>query len=157
MISRMPNAPLTRSTTEARPSMYYSNGDYEAFARPRKPQGVDQKSAHLIGGGVASLAAAAFLIRDGQMDGSRITVYEASTITGGCLDGIKDPVEGYLFRGEREMDDHYECMWDLYRSIPSLDVEDASVLDDFYRINKDRPTYKMRRTTQNCGGTRGAP
>ncbi|MEU1446704.1 oleate hydratase [Streptomyces mirabilis] len=131
--------------------MYYSNGNYEAFARPRKPQGVDQKSAHLIGGGVASLAAAAFLIRDGQMDGSRITVYEASSITGGCLDGIKDPVEGYLFRGEREMEDHYECMWDLYRSIPSLDVEDASVLDDFYRINKDRPTYNMRRTTQNCG------
>ncbi|MFE4626578.1 oleate hydratase [Streptomyces mirabilis] len=85
------------------------------------------------------------------MDGSRITVYEASSITGGCLDGIKDPVEGYLFRGEREMEDHYECMWDLYRSIPSLDVEDASVLDDFYRINKDRPTYNMRRTTQNCG------
>ncbi|MGW8879317.1 oleate hydratase [Streptomyces mirabilis] len=131
--------------------MYYSNGNYEAFARPRKPQGVDQKSAHLIGGGVASLAAAAFLIRDGQMDGSRITVYEASSITGGCLDGIKDPVEGYLFRGEREMEDHYECMWDLYRSIPSLNVEDASVLDDFYRINKDRPTYNMRRTTQNCG------
>ncbi|MFE5082003.1 oleate hydratase [Streptomyces mirabilis] len=117
--------------------MYYSNGNYEAFARPRKPQGVDQKSAHLIGGGVASLAAAAFLISDGQMDGSRITVYEASSITGGCLDGIKDPVEGYLFRGEREMEDHYECMWDLYRSIPSLDVEGASVLDDFYRINKD--------------------
>ncbi|ARH89160.1 oleate hydratase [Streptomyces sp. MOE7] len=131
--------------------MYYSNGNYEAFARPRKPQGVDQKSAHLIGGGVASLAAAAFLIRDGQMDGSRITVYEASSITGGCLDGIKDREEGYLFRGEREMEDHYECMWDLYRSIPSLDVEDASVLEDFYRINKDRPTYNTRRTTQNRG------
>lgn len=131
--------------------MYYSNGNYEAFARPRKPKGVDQKSAHLIGGGVASLAAAAFLIRDGQMDGSRITVYEASSITGGCLDGIKDREEGYLFRGEREMEDHYECMWDLYRSIPSLDVEDASVLEDFYRINKDRPTYNTRRTTQNRG------
>ncbi|MFE4993045.1 oleate hydratase [Streptomyces mirabilis] len=117
--------------------MYYSNGNYEAFARPRKPQGVDQKSAHLIGGGVASLAAAAFPISDGQMAGSRITVYEASSITGGCLDGIKDPVEGYLSRSEREMEDHYECMWDLYRSIASLDVEGASVLDDFYPINKD--------------------
>jgi oleate hydratase len=53
--------------------MYYSNGNYEAFARPRRPQGVDQKSAYLVGGGVASLAAAAFLIRDGQMDGRRIT------------------------------------------------------------------------------------
>lgn len=131
--------------------MYYSNGNYEAFARPRKPRGVDQKSAYLVGAGVASLAAAAFLIRDGQMDGKRITIYEASDIPGGCLDGIKDPQRGYLFRGEREMETHYECMWDLYRSIPSLDVEGASVLDDFYRISKDHPSYSLRRTTQNRG------
>ena len=92
--------------------MFYSNGNYEAFIRPRKPQGVDEKSAYLIGGGIASLAAAGFLIRDGQMDGKRITIYEASKIAGGCLDGIKDPKEGYIFRGEREMEDHYECLWD---------------------------------------------
>ncbi len=65
--------------------MYYSNGNYEAFARPRKPRGVDEKSAYLVGAGVASLAAAAFLIRDGQMDGKRITIYEATDIAGGCL------------------------------------------------------------------------
>ena len=100
--------------------MFYSNGNYEAFIRPRKPKGVDGKSAYLIGGGIASLTAAGFLIRDGQMDGKRITIYEASKIAGGCLDGIKDPKEGYLFRGEREMEDHYECLWDLMRSIPSL-------------------------------------
>jgi oleate hydratase len=131
--------------------MYYSNGNYEAFYRPRKPAGVDQKSAHLVGGGIASLAAAAFLIRDGQMDGSRITIYEVSNVVGGCLDGIKDPKEGYLFRGEREMENHYECLWDLARSIPSLDVENASVLDDFYRINKDHANYNLRRTTENRG------
>ena len=131
--------------------MYYSNGNYEAFARPRKPRGVDQKSAHLVGGGVASLSAAAFLIRDGQMDGRRITIYEATDIVGGCLDGIKDPQRGYLFRGEREMEDHYQCTWDLYRSIPSLAVEGASVLDDFYYINKDHPNYSLRRTTENRG------
>ena len=74
--------------------MFYSNGNYEAFIRPRKPQGVDEKSAYLIGGGIASLAAAGFLIRDGQMDGKRITIYEASNICGGCLDGIKDPERG---------------------------------------------------------------
>ena len=57
--------------------MFYSNGNYEAFIRPRKPQGVDEKSAYLIGGGIASLCGD-FLIRDGQMDGKRITIYEAS-------------------------------------------------------------------------------
>lgn len=50
--------------------MYYSNGNYEAFARP-KTRNVKLKSAYLIGSGLASLAAACFLIRDGQMDGSK--------------------------------------------------------------------------------------
>ena len=56
--------------------MYYSNGNYEAFARPKKPDYVAQKSAYLIDSGLASLAAACFLIRDGQMDGSNIHILE---------------------------------------------------------------------------------
>ena len=47
--------------------MYYSNGNYEAFARPKKPAGVDKKHAYIIGGGLAGLSAAVFLIRDAQM------------------------------------------------------------------------------------------
>ena len=38
--------------------MYYSSGNYEAFAHPRKPEGVDHKSAYLIGSGLAPLPAA---------------------------------------------------------------------------------------------------
>ena len=64
--------------------MYYSKGNYEAFARPRKPAGVDEKSAYFVGAGLASLAGAAFLIRDGQMPGDRITVLEASRVAGGA-------------------------------------------------------------------------
>lgn len=40
--------------------MYYSNGNYEAFARPKKPHYVAQKSAYLIGSGLASLALCMF-------------------------------------------------------------------------------------------------
>ena len=36
--------------------MYYSSGNYEAFARPQKPQGVDEKAAYLIGSGLAAVA-----------------------------------------------------------------------------------------------------
>lgn len=56
--------------------MRYTAGNYEAFARPRKPQGVDGKSAWFVGAGLASLAGAAFLIRDGQMPGNKITILE---------------------------------------------------------------------------------
>ena len=35
--------------------MYYSSGNYEAFARPKKPEGVDHKSAYIVGSGLAAL------------------------------------------------------------------------------------------------------
>ena len=40
--------------------MYYSSGNYESFARPLKPKGVDGKSAFIIGTGLAALTAACF-------------------------------------------------------------------------------------------------
>ena len=49
--------------------MRYTNGNYEAFVRPRKPQEADKKSAYIVGAGLAGLAAAVFLIRDGQVPG----------------------------------------------------------------------------------------
>jgi oleate hydratase len=132
--------------------MYYKSGNYEAFARPRKPKGVDEKSAYIVGAGIASLPAAAFLIRDGHMDGSRITILEAAKLPGGALDGIKHPSGGFMIRGDREQEDHMECLWDLMRSIPSLEVENASVLDEFYWLQKDDPHRSLRRMTQNRGG-----
>jgi oleate hydratase len=131
--------------------MYYSNGNYEAFARPRKPAGVENKSAWFVGSGLAALAGAAFLIRDGQMAGNRITILEQQGLPGGALDGIKEPKEGYVIRGGREMEDHFECLWDLFRSIPSLEIAGASVLDEFYWLNKDDPNYSLQRVTMQRG------
>lgn len=131
--------------------MYYSSGNYEAFARPRKPKGVDGKTALFVGAGLASLSGAAFLIRDGQMDGSRITVLERLRLPGGALDGIKEPERGFVVRGGREMEDHFECLWDLFRSIPSIEVEGASVLDEFYWLNKDDPNHSLQRVTEKRG------
>ena len=131
--------------------MYYSSGNYEAFARPRKPKGVENKTAWFVGSGLAALAGAAFLIRDGQMPGNRITILEQHQLPGGALDGIKEPKEGFVIRGGREMEDHFECLWDLYRSIPSLEIDGASVLDEFYWLNKDDPNFSLQRATVNRG------
>ena len=54
--------------------IYYSNGNYEAFARPEKPEGIDDKHAYIVGSGLASLAAACFLVRDAQMPGEHIHI-----------------------------------------------------------------------------------
>ena len=82
--------------------IYYTNGNYEAFARPEKPEGVDDKHAYLVGSGLASLAAACFLVRDAQMPGDHIHILEAMDIAGGACDGIFDPTRGYIMRGGRE-------------------------------------------------------
>lgn len=131
--------------------MYHSNGNYEAFARPKKPENVDQKSAYMVGSGLASLAAAVFLIRDGQMKGDKIHIFEELELPGGSLDGILQPSRGFIIRGGREMENHFECLWDLFRSVPSLEIKNASVLDEFYWLNKEDPNYSKMRATINRG------
>ena len=131
--------------------IYYTNGNYEAFARPEKPEGVDDKHAYLVGSGLASLAAACFLVRDAQMPGDHIHILEAMDIAGGACDGIFDPMRGYVMRGGREMENHFECLWDLFHSIPSLEKPGASVLDEYYWLNKHDPNYSLCRATVNQG------
>ena len=79
--------------------MYYSSGNFEAFARPKKPEGIDNKKAWIVGGGLAGMAAAGFLVRDAQMPGSNITILEASNVDGGALDGAGNELMGWLLRG----------------------------------------------------------
>ncbi|HAF42726.1 MAG TPA: oleate hydratase [Sphingobium sp.] len=131
--------------------MYYSSGNYEAFARPRKPDGVENKTAWFVGSGLAALAGAAFLIRDAHMAGDKITILERLKLPGGALDGIEEPEKGFVIRGGREMEDHFECLWDLFRSIPSLEIDGASVLDEFYWLNKDDPNFSLQRATMDRG------
>ena len=131
--------------------MYYSSGNYEAFARPKKPAGVEHKSAYIIGTGLAALSAACYLVRDGQMKGERIHIFEKDPIPGGACDGFEYPGVGYVMRGGREMDNHFEVMWDLFRSIPSIETEGVSVLDEYYWLNKEDPNYSLCRATVNRG------
>ncbi len=131
--------------------MYYSSGNYEAFAHPKKPEGVDHKSAYIIGTGLAALSAACYLVRDGQMKGNRIHIFEKDPIPGGACDGFEYPGVGYVMRGGREMDNHFEVMWDLFRSIPSIETEGVSVLDEYYWLNKEDPNYSLCRATVNRG------
>ncbi|MSS01881.1 oleate hydratase [Floccifex porci] len=131
--------------------MYYSSGNYEAFAHPKKPEGVDHKSAYIIGTGLAALSAACYLVRDGQMKGERIHIFEKDSIPGGACDGFEYPGVGYVMRGGREMDNHFEVMWDLFHSIPSIETEGVSVLDEYYWLNKEDPNYSLCRATVNRG------
>lgn len=131
--------------------MYYSAGNYEAFAHPQKPEGVDGKSAYIIGTGLAGLTAAFYLVRDGQMKGEHIHLLEKLDLAGGSCDGRKDVTKGFYMRGGREMDNHFEIMWDVYRDVPSIETPGVSVLDEYYWLNKKDPNYSLCRATVNRG------
>ena len=131
--------------------MYYSSGNYEAFARPKKPEGIDHKSAYIIGTGLAALSAACYLVRDAQMPGSHIHILEKDPVAGGACDGANIPGVGYVMRGGREMDNHFEVMWDLLRSIPSIEDPSVTVLDEYYWLNKEDPNFSLCRATEKRG------
>lgn len=131
--------------------MYYSSGTYEAFAHPEKPEGVEKKSAYIIGTGLAGLTAAFYLVRDGQMPGNHIHLLEKLELAGGSCDGYKDVHKGFYMRGGREMDNHFEIMWDVFRDVPSIETPNVSVLDEYYWLNKHDPNYSLCRATVNKG------
>lgn len=131
--------------------MYYSSGTYEAFAHPEKPEGVEKKSAYIIGTGLAGLTAAFYLVRDGQMPGNHIHLLEKLELAGGSCDGYKDVHKGFYMRGGREMDNHFEIMWDVFRDVPSIETPNVSILDEYYWLNKHDPNYSLCRATVNKG------
>ncbi|MCI7222115.1 MAG: oleate hydratase [Erysipelotrichaceae bacterium] len=131
--------------------MYYGAGTYEAFAHPKTPEGANRKSAYIIGTGLAGLSAAFYLVRDGKVKGDRIHLLEKLELSGGSCDGRKDITKGFYMRGGREMDNHFECMWDMYRDVPSIETPDVSVLDEYYWLNKEDPNYSLCRASINRG------
>lgn len=131
--------------------MYLSNGNYEAFATPAPVPNAKNKRAYIIGGGLAGLAAAVYLIRDGGVPGNKIQIFEELNVPGGSMDGIYNPERGYIIRGGREMEAHFETLWDLFRSIPSLENENVSVLDEFYWLNKSDPSFSYTRVIERRG------
>ena len=115
------------------------HGKYRDMAR-------DQSRGYLIGGGIGSLAAAVFLIRDGHLKGENIHLFEASAVLGGSLDAAGDAISGYSMRGGRMFTtDNYECTWALFKTIPSLTGNGKSVYQETVEFNDQHKSYSKAR------------
>ncbi len=93
----------------------------------------------LVGGGIASLAAAAFLCRDANVPGADITVIEALDTLGGSLDAEGSAQRGYVMRGGRMFESRYVCTYDLFSSIPTLEG-DRTVTREIFDWNETLAT-----------------
>ncbi|PLY12365.1 MAG: oleate hydratase [Sulfurimonas sp.] len=90
---------------------------------------------YLVGGGIASLASAFYLIKDAGVPGKNIHILEQSRVLGGALDGGGNPQNGFIIRGGRMHEEHFVCYWDLLSNIPSYDNLDISIKDESFEFN----------------------
>ena len=104
------------------------------------------RQAYLVGGGIGSLAAAAFLVRDGGWAGEQVTIFDTGRLLGGSLDANGSAALGYSMRGGRMFTaENYECTWDLFKSIPSLASPGCSVYEETMRFNDVYKSHSMAR------------
>ena len=119
------------------------------------PKGIESKRAHIVGGGIAGLASAAFLVLEAHMPGENITIYEAEAVNGGCLDAHWDPkVAAYRNRGSRMFERRYECLSYLMEKIPSTQTPGRTLLDETHQANVDNPTRAGLRLMEKQGKKR---
>lgn len=122
---------------------------------PVPVEAVDGRKAWIIGSGIAGLAAAFYMIRDGRMKGEDITILDTMDIAGGSLDGAGNAEEGYIVRGGREMNWNYDNFWDLFQDVPALELPAGfSVLDEYRQVNDNDPNYSKSRLMHQQGKIR---
>ena len=115
------------------------------------PQGIAEKRAHIIGGGIAGLSAAAFLVTDAAMPASHVTIYEMLPLMGGSMDAAGSAEGGYTCRGERELEAFMECLWYLCSKVPSLNMPGQTILDETHQANIREPIHSNYRLMEKQG------
>ncbi|MGN1388016.1 MAG: oleate hydratase [Bulleidia sp.] len=118
---------------------------YDLKYNAKAPEGIEKRRAYIIGGGIAGLSAAVYLVDDIHMPGENIQILEESEAIGGSMDGAGNAGTGYLCRGERELEPNMECLWDICSRIPSLRHEGRTVLDDVWDYNYEHPLHNEYR------------
>lgn len=110
------------------------------------------RKAFFAGGGIGSMAAAFYLIKDCGFKGSNITIYDNLAKMGGSMDGGAGPIEGFVCRGGRMLNlPTYECLWDLLKEIQSLDTPGSTVYEEIVKFNKENKTHANSRVVDMNG------
>ncbi len=111
---------------------------------------LSMKKAYLVGAGIASLASAVYLIREGHLLGEHIHIFEETGEIGGSLDAQGSPETGYVMRGGRMFDEEaYTSMYDLLASIPSLRDPEKTVKQEMFEFNQKMWTHSNSRLVEH--------
>ncbi len=111
----------------------------------------NNSKAYLVGGGISSLAAAVYLINDGDFRGENIKIFEQSKKIGGSLDSQDlSSGDGYVMRGVRMFEEKaFTCVFDLMSQIPSLTMPGKTIREEFVDFNQKNRSYSKSRLLKN--------
>jgi len=112
--------------------------------------GIKHQRAHIIGGGIAGLSAAAFLVTDAGMPADHVTIYDTLPLMGGSMDAAA--MQRWLYKpGERELEAYMECLWYVCSKVPSLQTPGLTILDESHRANVLEPIHCHFRLMEKQG------
>jgi oleate hydratase len=97
--------------------------------------------AHLVGSGLASLAAAAYLIKDGGVLANNVHIYEASPQLGGAMGMAGGPSTGYVLPTGRVFEKEYRCALEFFSFVPSVSNPEKSIKDEIEEFTKHLSSY----------------
>jgi oleate hydratase len=119
---------------------------------PRQPE---LTNAYLVGGGIASLAAAVHLIHDAHVPPSQIHIFESGPLLGGSMNSCGTPETGYILRDGLMMDSSYMCLYDLLSTVPSLTNPAKTVMQEINEFNAVLGNKTHVNARLVAGGTNG--
>lgn len=110
------------------------------------------RKGYLIGGGISSLSAAVFMIRDGRIEGKNIHIFEESAKIGGSLNIVGDEKTGYMTYFGRIFDyEQYPTLLNLLSEIPSYTTPEISIKEEIYTFNEKVKTQGKARLIDQSG------
>ncbi|MGY4403962.1 oleate hydratase [Bradyrhizobium sp. USDA 3315] len=106
-------------------------------SRPDPATQAAPRRAYLVGTGIAALAAAAYLVKEGGLPGQNVVLFEQMEQFGGSLDAHGNPKDGYVMRGGRMFEEKFNCTYDLLSFIPSIADPSKSVTNELKEFHQE--------------------
>jgi oleate hydratase len=106
---------------------------------------------YFVGSGIASLAGAAYLIHDGNINGADIVIFEELKEFGGSFDAHGSPQGGYFMSGSRMFEHKYNATFDLFSFIPSASDPNLSVKQETELAEKEALWHNRARLVNGEG------
>ena len=103
------------------------------------------KQIYIIGGGIASLAAAAYLVRDCNFKGENIHIIESGDKVGGEFACVGSAESGFISRGAVLWPDSSENFFELMKSVPSVEAPQRSAAEEIYNFRQGHPVNAKAR------------